>query len=66
MSFEKYILEIRTANGKIFKAEKIQITPASLEKHLERAFWAGFKHSEELSKNLPENKSLFENIFGKL
>jgi hypothetical protein len=67
MSFEKYILEIKTSNGQIFKAEKIQITPASLEKQLERAFYAGFRHCEDLKKDAEKTSKsdIFSEIFGR-
>ena len=66
MSFEKYILEIKSSNGQIFKAEKIQITPASLEKQLERAFWAGFRYCEDLKSNTKEQSpaDIFSQMFG--
>jgi hypothetical protein len=66
--FQQWILVVKKNNGKLFIAEKIQITPASLEKQLEVAFWEGFKYCEELN-NLKEDsggKSNFNDIFGSL
>lgn len=68
--FESYILIIKENNKLLFAAEKIQIKPSSLENLLEKAFWAGFRYSDELRKNNKtsdldyDSLNIFKDIFG--
>jgi hypothetical protein len=66
-SFEVWILEIKSKNKPLFEAEKISISPASLEKQMSSAFWAGFRYAEYLKENAaPEGDSnIFDSLFGK-
>jgi hypothetical protein len=68
--FEQWILVVKKNNSKLFIAEKIQITPTSLERQLETAFWEGFKYCEELEKlkkdAKADSKGDFNDIFGSL
>lgn len=59
-NFGNYIHGLKKANKDLFKAKRINITPTSFEKELERAYNQGFKDSNaEYDK-----KSLWEKVFG--
>ena len=65
VSFEKYISEVKSNNKKLFAAEKIQITPKSLENLLEKSFNAGFIYCENLKNQTKDSGGTdFGNIFG--
>ena len=47
--------QFREKNNKsLFEAEKIKISPKTLENLMEKSFWAGFRYCEDLKEN---NKS---------
>ena len=67
--FDRYILIIRESNQSLFAAEKIKISPQSLEKLLEKSFWTGFDYCEELQKMKKDSENndplnIFKDIFG--
>ena len=65
--FEQWMMEVKSNNKTIFSAQKISISPESLEKQMSNAFWAGFRYAEYLKENSkPKTDSnVFESLFGK-
>ena len=62
MSFHAYISNLRNTNRDLFDAEKISLTPKSLENAIEAAFRAGEKSAlEAIRGDYTENP--FEKIF---
>ncbi len=72
-SFESYILVVKQNNKSLFEAQKIKISPKSLERLLEQSFYAGYEYHKELTEmnigskiynesNNPLN--IFKDIFG--
>ncbi len=67
MKSEDYVNQVAAANRKLFKAEKMTISPISMKDQLRMAFEAGYQ--EGLQQGLREEhskKSLWESIFGRL
>ena len=64
MSFHSYISHLRNANRDLFDAEKISMTPKSLENAIEAAFRAGEKSAlEAIRTDITENP--FDALFRK-
>ncbi len=59
MNFPDFLKYLKVKNPTLFKGEKIQISIKSLENILKYTYSEGFKEGKN-------DKSLFENIFGKL
>ncbi len=59
MNYPDYLTFLKAKNPALFKGEKIQITIKSLENILKYTYNEGFKEGKN-------DKSIFENIFGKL